>query len=74
IECQTGYIVQCVEAIRARRLKYLDLRSEAMTRFNNKLRGELERTAWAKTGKSWYKNEAGVITNNWSGTTTRYWW
>jgi hypothetical protein len=35
---------------------------------------ELEQRVWASTGKSWYKNEAGRITNNWSGSTIRYWW
>src|SRR5207249_6011446 len=34
----------------------------------------LAHTVWAATGKSWYKTEAGQITNNWSGSTVRYWW
>ena len=38
------------------------------------LHAELERTAWARTGKSWYKNDSGKITNNWSGPTIEYWW
>jgi hypothetical protein len=29
---------------------------------------------WAATARSWYKTEGGRITNNWSGTTARYWW
>ncbi len=74
IECQTNYIVKCIQELIARDLKYLDLRQDVMDAFNAKLRTELARTAWAKTGKSWYKNEAGKITNNWSGSTVRYWW
>ncbi len=74
IECQTQYIVSCVQQMAARDLKYLDLRQEVMDAFNAKLRTELARTAWAETGKSWYKNESGKITNNWSGSTLRYWW
>ena len=35
---------------------------------------EDKRTVWAATGKSWYKTEEGRITNNWSGSTIRYWW
>ena len=42
--------------------------------FNAKIQGELRRTVWAETDHSWYKDEAGRITNNWSGTTLRYWW
>ena len=54
--------------------RYLDLRRDVMAAYNARLQEELERTVWAATGKSWYKTEDGRITNNWSGTTTRYWW
>jgi hypothetical protein len=37
----------------------------------NLLLGIFQRAA---TGKSWYKNDDGRITNNWSGSTIRYWW
>src|SRR5436309_16019310 len=43
-------------------------RSDARTQ------AELASTVWAATGKSWYKTEKGRITNNWSGSTVRYWW
>jgi len=74
IECQTRYIIDCIRGIRRRGLKWIDVRRDVMDAYNGRLQEELERTAWAATGKSWYKNEAGRITNNWSGTTTRYWW
>jgi cation diffusion facilitator CzcD-associated flavoprotein CzcO len=74
IECQARYIVDCIRQLVARDLKYLDLRREVMDAYNERLQQELERTVWAATGKSWYKTEDGRITNNWSGTTTRYWW
>jgi cation diffusion facilitator CzcD-associated flavoprotein CzcO len=74
IECQARYIVDCVEQLAARNLGYLDLRRDVMDAYNAGLQAELERTVWAATGKSWYKTEDGRITNNWSGTTTRYWW
>ncbi len=45
-----------------------------MDAYNEQIQEELGRTVWAATGKSWYKTEAGLITNNWSGSTTRYWW
>ncbi len=74
IECQANYIIRSIQILQRKGLKYLNLRTRAMQAFNRKLDAELERTAWARTGKSWYKNEAGKITNNWSGTTARYWW
>ena len=74
IECQTRYILQCIERLRKGDLAYLDLRPEVQSVFNTKIQAELLRTVWAETSHSWYKDEAGCITNNWSGTTTRYWW
>ncbi len=74
IECQTTYIMDCIRAIRERGLEYIDLRREVMDAYNEMLDAELEKTVWAQTGKTWYKNEAGKITNNWSGSTARYWW
>ncbi len=74
IECQTNYILQCIAALRDRGLRYLDVKPEAQAAFNRALQAELQQTAWAKTDHSWYKRSDGTITNNWSGTTTRYWW
>ncbi len=74
IECQARYIVDCVREIVARDLAYIDLHRDAFDAYNERLQEELSRTVWAATGKSWYKTEAGLITNNWSGTTARYWW
>lgn len=74
IECQANYILECVRALRDRNLRYLDLRPEVMATFNRQLQAELGQTAWAKTDHSWYKRSDGTITNNWSGTTARYWW
>ena len=74
IECQANYIVRCVERLRNEGLRYLDLSPEAMKAFNVQLQAKLDKTVWARTPRSWYKNAAGKITNNWSGTTTAYWW
>ena len=74
LECQTRYIVQCIQALGAGDLKYLDLREEVMDAYNERIQRELARSVWAATGKSWYKTADGKITNNWSGTTVRYWW
>ena len=74
IECQTRYILDCLRKFVAGDLRYLDLKQEAMDAYNRELQERLARTAWAQTGKSWYKDDAGHITNNWSSTTTRYWW
>ncbi len=74
IECQTRYIVDCVRQLFGRRLDAIDLREDVLEAYDERLQRELAGTVWAATGKSWYKTADGRITNNWSGTTTRYWW
>jgi cation diffusion facilitator CzcD-associated flavoprotein CzcO len=74
LECQVGYVVQCVQALAARNLRWLDVRPEVVRAYNAELQHTLRRTVWARTDHSWYKRADGRITNNWSGTTLAYWW
>jgi hypothetical protein len=74
IECQTGYIMDALRRMDARDLAWIDLRADVMDAYNARIQRQLAGTAWAATGKSWYKTADGTITNNWPGTTIRYWW
>jgi hypothetical protein len=74
IECQTEYILQAIRTLVDRDLAWLDLRGEVMEQYNAALQRRLGGSVWATVDKSWYKNEAGVITNNWAGSTIQYWW
>ena len=74
LECQVRYIVQIIEHMVRRRLKAVEVRPEVMATYNRWMRAELDETVWAEVGKSWYKTASGRITNNWSRTTTSYWW
>jgi cation diffusion facilitator CzcD-associated flavoprotein CzcO len=74
IECQTGYILDCIRRLDEGGYSALDLRREVMDEFDAIQQQELQQRVWAFTGKSWYKNDDGRITNNWSGSTLRYWW
>jgi cation diffusion facilitator CzcD-associated flavoprotein CzcO len=74
IECQASYVVSAVEHLLERDLAWLDLDERAMQEYDARIQAELDRTVWAATPKSWYKTESGRITNNWSGSTIRYWW
>jgi len=74
IECQTNYIMQAIQWLSDGERAWGDLRPEVMETYNAALRAELAGSVWARVAKSWYVNEQGVITNNWSGTTIRYWW
>ena len=74
IECQTRYVLDCIRQATERRLRFIDLRQDVLDRYNRDIQRELAGTVWAATDHSWYKNDAGRITNNWSGSTIRYWW
>ncbi len=74
IECQVRYVLQCIQALARNRTSRLDVRPEAMERYNERLQRDIQKTAWAAGCNSWYKTESGKITNNWSGFTVEYWW
>jgi len=74
IECQTTYIMDCLRALDRLGLSRIDVRRPVQDAYNDELQRELRRTAWAVPAKSWYKTAAGRITNNWPGSTIRYWW
>lgn len=73
IECQVGYVVQCIERLVRGEVRFLDVRRDVTERFNARLQRELAKTAWTAGCASWYKNAAGKVVNNWSGFTTEYW-
>lgn len=74
IERQVDYVLQCLKTLRQRRLKYLDLRADAMRRWQEECQSSLASTVWATGCHSWYKTADGKITNNWPYSTMTYWW
>jgi cation diffusion facilitator CzcD-associated flavoprotein CzcO len=74
IECQVNYVLRMIQELRRRGLRWMDVRPETQARFNAELQRDLAHTAWAAGCKSWYKNAAGKVTNNWSSFTVKYWW
>jgi len=74
IECQTRYIIDCIQQAVRRGLKWIDVRADVMEAYNAAIQEKLASSVWAQVDHSWYKNDNGVITNNWSGSTVEYWW
>jgi cation diffusion facilitator CzcD-associated flavoprotein CzcO len=74
IECQTAYILGCLRKLREGRVRSIEVRPDAMGRFNDALQNEIRQSVWAAGCRSWYKTDDGKVTNNWSGFTTEYWW
>ncbi len=72
LECQYDYILQALELLEARGANALEVRAEALERFNRELQAELRGSAWAAGCGSWYKTADGRITNNWPGSVEDY--
>lgn len=72
IERQCGYIVQALSGLEGRG-RAMEVTGPAQERFNQSLQERLAGTVWADPAcHSWYKNAAGRITQNWSGSCMDY--
>ena len=59
--------------LRARRWKYVDVRTEAQDVFNQRLQTRLDRTVWNTGGcASWYRAANGKNVTLWPGFTAEY--
>jgi len=74
IECQARYILDCIRKLAVRGGASLEVRREVMEAADDRLQQRMAATTWSQTGKSWYKNAEGRVTNNWPGSTVEYWW
>jgi len=74
LECQFRYIVQALRLLEQQEAAYLDVRREVFEAFYEDIQRALAGTAWAHVPRSWYKDSAGRITNNWPYSTFWYWW
>ncbi|KAM5431502.1 hypothetical protein MferCBS31731_007815 [Microsporum ferrugineum] len=77
IEAQTRYIMALLSAILRSKKRGQNLtitpRVDRIDEFNSSLQKDLATTAFAhQSCTSWYKNEEGLITNNWSGNVLEY--
>jgi cation diffusion facilitator CzcD-associated flavoprotein CzcO len=72
IECQANYVISAVKNMAKLNLKTLDLKANKMVEFADYLKARLATSVWEKDCDSWYKNEAGKVTNNWPDFTYIY--
>ncbi|MFN8051180.1 MAG: NAD(P)/FAD-dependent oxidoreductase [Acidimicrobiales bacterium] len=73
IEAQSRYIAKVVKELATDRLAWVDVRSDVMDRYNTELQREADGTVWVADCDNWYKNDQGVVTNNWPAFTVSYW-
>jgi cation diffusion facilitator CzcD-associated flavoprotein CzcO len=72
IECQVRYALRCVEELAARDRAWLDVRREVVVAYAREVEERMRDSVWEAGCTSWYKNEAGKVTNNWPGFTYQY--
>lgn len=74
IEAQARYAVQCIQALRSRDLRWLDVRPEVQDAFTDALQEKLGQTVWQSGGcHSWYQSASGYNATLWPGSTLDYW-
>jgi len=74
LEAQARYALQCIQALRARELRWLDVRPEVQAGFNEEVHHKLRRTVWQSGGcHSWYQTADGYNSALWPGFTFAYW-
>jgi hypothetical protein len=72
LEIQQEYILQILEHLLPTPQSSVDVRGRVLTTFNANLQNDMEGSAFSTTCSSWYKNAAGKVINNWSGTVEEY--
>jgi cation diffusion facilitator CzcD-associated flavoprotein CzcO len=72
IESQVQYVMSCVEMMRARRLKQVDVRPDVQAAYNARIHERLGKTVWASGCHSWYQTSSGKNTTLWPGFTVEY--
>ena len=73
MESQFPYVLDAIQKLRARKLKFVDVRKDVQAKYNRWLQGRLARTVWNTGGcDSWYLTRGGKNTTAWPGFTFEY--
>lgn len=77
IEAQSLYITTLISKVLTAKSRgktlALEPRDEVVKKHNEEMQERLKKSAWAdERGGSWYKDEKGRVTNNWSDTVVKY--
>jgi len=73
-ECTMRYVMGCLRMLLQHGHAAMQCKREVYDAYNRKIDAENLETAWGAPGvRSWYKNKAGRVTQNWPGTHLGYW-
>lgn len=71
LEIQQTYIIQAIEGLGHGR-QAIDIKHATFNSYNDNLQTNMQSSAFSSECSSWYKNAAGKVINNWSGTVDEY--
>jgi cation diffusion facilitator CzcD-associated flavoprotein CzcO len=74
IEAQARYALQAIQAIRRRKLRYLDVRESVQRAFTSRVQRKIGGSVWSSGCTSWYVGEDGYNLTVWPFFTFQYWW
>ncbi len=73
-ECEVFYILECLRWMLASGVRAIDVRTDVHDEYNQRIDAGNRARAWgASTVNSWYKNEHGLVTQNWPFSLLEYW-
>jgi 4-hydroxyacetophenone monooxygenase len=73
-ECETRYILGCIELLLKTNSAEMEVRKDVHDRFNERVDAQNARMAWGVPQvTSWYKNEKGRVSQNWPFPLIDYW-
>ncbi|WP_267278848.1 flavin-containing monooxygenase [Arthrobacter sp. CDRTa11] len=72
LEIQQKYVTDMLHEMRAEEGSWVEVSPATLELYNCALQEELKDSAFASNCSSWYKNPAGRIINNWSGSVEDY--
>jgi hypothetical protein len=72
VEGQLDYVVSGVTTILREDLRYLDVRKDVQTRYNERIQKRLTKTTWMSGCSSWYLTADGFNASMYPGFATQY--
>ena len=73
-ECETRYIVGCIEELLRRNLGAIDVRRDVHESFSERVDQGNQSMVWGvATVNSWYRNDTGRVAQNWPFSLLEYW-
>eukprot|EP00877_Chromochloris_zofingiensis_P012408 jgi/Chrzof1/7420/Cz02g23020.t1 len=74
IECQVKYVVNCIQQLLQRKLKWLDVKPGCQQKFKDEVDAMMVGTVWQSGCSSWYLTPEGKSQTLWPRSTWEYWW